>query len=197
MMRNAPALVEAPSLEPVSLAEAKAHLRVDTNDDDALIGALITAAVTHLDGWSGILGRALVTQTWQETLSAFPACGLLRLRLAPVQSVEAILYRDAANAERTLSPSLYEGPLADDFGPYVALAANQVWPATYERRDAVTVRYVCGYGDPADVPAPVKQAMLLMIGDWYANRETLTSGTALALPFAANALLAPLRRVCV
>lgn len=197
MMRNAPILVEAPSLEPVTLAEAKAHLRVDTNDEDALIGALITTAVTHLDGWSGILGRALVTQTWQESLSAFPACGLLRLRLAPVQTVEAILYRDAANTERTLSPSLYEGPLADDLGAYVALKSTEVWPATYERRDAVTVRYVCGHGAPADVPAPVRQAMLLMIGDWYANRETPLAGTALALPFAASALLAPLRRVCV
>lgn len=195
MKRNAPSLITAPALEPVTLEEAKAHLRVDGNDEDALIGALITTAVGYLDGWGGILGRALITQTWGETFDSFPRGDVLRLRLAPVQSVTFIKYRDSANAEQTLPTTVYEGPFTDDLGGYVALRENQVWPSTYERRDAVSVQYVCGYGGQFDVPQQVRQAILLMIGDWYANRETFSSRSALEMPFSASALLSPLRRI--
>lgn len=197
MKRNAPSLITAPALEPVTLEEAKAHLRVDGNDEDALIGALITTAVGYLDGWGGILGRALITQTWGETFDGFPRGDVLRLRLAPVQSVTFIKYRDSANAEQTLSTTVYEGPFTDDLGVYVALRENQVWPSTYERRDAVSVQYVCGYGGQFDVPQQVRQAILLMIGDWYANRETFSFRSAVEMPFSASALLSPLRRIGV
>lgn len=194
MKRNAPFLVTPPALEPVTLEEAKAHLRVDGNDEDALIGALISTAASYLDGWGGILGRAIVTQTWGETFDGFPHGVVLRLRLAPVQSVAFVKYRDSANVEQTLATSVYEGPFSDDLGAYVALRENQVWPGTYERRDAVSIQYVCGY---TTVPAQIKQAMLLMIGDWYANRETFVSRTSLEMPFSASALLSPLRRIGV
>lgn len=75
----APVRVTPPAEPPVSLEEAKAHLRVDFGDDDLYVAGLIEAATAHLDGWSGILGRALVTQTWRQDLCGFPRDGVIRL----------------------------------------------------------------------------------------------------------------------
>ena len=199
MRRNAPALVTAPTEEPVTLEEAKAHLRVDESDEDGLIAALISAAVSHIDGWSGILGRCMVTQTWGESFDGFPSGyhgNKLRLRLDPNLSITWIKYSDSANVEQTLSQTVYEGPFVDDIGPYVALRENQVWPSTYERYDAVTVRYTVGYRAAAQVPHAIRQAILLLVGHWYYSREAVVLSKAPAeLPFAVSALLAPYRRL--
>lgn len=98
-----PVLTDVPALRPVSLAEAKAHLRVDFSDDDTLISALIDAATAHIDGYTGILARALVTQTWRQDFCDWPGDRVLRLPLAPVASVESVKYFDAANVETTVS----------------------------------------------------------------------------------------------
>lgn len=199
MHRNAPTLVTAPTEEPVSLEEAKAHLREDSTDEDGLVSALISAAVGHMDGWSGILGRCMITQTWAESFDGFPSGyhgNKLRFRLSPNLDLAWIKYRDSANVEQTLSTTVYEGPFVDDVGPYVALRENQVWPSTYERYDAVTVQYTVGYGTAAQVPQAIRQAILLLVGHWYYSREAVVlSKTPTELPFAVSALLAPYRRV--
>jgi len=189
-----PARTSPPSALPVSLDEAKAHLRVDTTDEDVLIRALIQSVTEHLDGWAGTLGRCLVEQTWRMSFSAFPSCGLLRLPLAPLASSPAIAvtYFDDANATQTLSSSAYQ-VAEDDLGPLLHLAQSQTWPTTYERVDAVSVSAKFGYGAAADVPASIKAAILLMVGDLYINREAKISNKLVMNPTAAM-LLAPYRR---
>lgn len=191
-----PVRTVAPAVEPVSLVEAKAHLRVDHSDDDTMIASLIAASAAHLDGWGGILGRALITQTWQQKFPFFPSGLVIGLALAPVQSIDSITYFDGDNAQQTLATSVYT-VLNDELGPFVTLQANQSWPGTYPREDAVTVTYVAGYGDAgSDVPAAIRHAMLLMIGHWYENREGVVVGTNSGkLPLAVEALLVPYRRV--
>ena len=191
----APVRVTAPAEAPISLAQAKAHLRIDYEDDDLYIAALIDAATGHLDGWSGLLGRALVTQTWRQDFPSLPADGKFRLPLAPVAAVSSITYLDAEGAVQTLDPAAYTLPVADGLGPYVRLVAAP--PATARRDDAVSVTFTAGYGPPADVPAAIRHALLLLVGHWYAAREAASAVAMTELPLGVSALLAPFRRLSV
>lgn len=185
-----PVLVTAPSVSPITLTEAKTHLRVDHSDEDTLIQGLIDAAVSHLDGSAGVLGRAMVTQTWQLDFDAFYP--KMRLRPGNLLGITSISYFDNDNATQALSASIYSA-FTDEIGPYVEEAPDQSWPSTYTRADAVRVTWTAGYGaTAASVPAAIRAAMLLMIGHWYANRETVNVGNITSeMPFAAAALLAP------
>lgn len=184
--------VVAPASAPVTLAEAKAHLRVTASTEDTLIGALVEAATQHLDGWQGILGRALVQQSWELTLDAFPADEeAIRIPLPPVSSVVSVTYLDAAGAQQTMPPGDY---VVDTLSPdaWITLAAGETWPDTLDRINAVTVRFVTGYGAAADVPAPIRAAILLIIGDLYANREGQSDRAITVNPTVDN-LLRPYR----
>jgi uncharacterized phiE125 gp8 family phage protein len=190
----APVRTVAPTENPVTLTEAKAHLRVDHADEDTLITALIAAATDHLDGYTGILGRALVTQTWRQDFEGFAP--KLRLALRPVASVTSVTYFDGDNTSQTLSASIY-GLFEDGAGPYIALDPDQTWPGSYRRVDGVSVTYVAGQAVAA-VPQAIKHAILLTVGHWYANREAVSVGsTVAALPLGVDALIAPYRRVGV
>lgn len=192
----APVRVTPPAEPPVSLEEAKAHLRVDFGDDDFYVAALIEAATTHIDGWSGILGRALVTQTWRQDLCGFPWDGVIRLPLAPVQAVTEISYRNEAGTNLILDPGVTTDVRADALGPFVRLRDGQSWPATARGDDAVSVVFTAGYGAPAAVPQAIRHAILLLVGHWHANREPVNIGNITSsLDFSVAALLAPFRRV--
>jgi uncharacterized phiE125 gp8 family phage protein len=188
-----PVCTSAPATNPVTLTEAKSHCRVDHTDDDTLIGLLISAATAHLDGYAGVLGRALVTQTWRQDLESFS--DPLRLALGPVASITSVTYYDADNAVQTLAGTVY-GLFSDEFGAYLALKPDQTFPSVYSRRDAISVTYVAGVADSA-VPAPIKHAILLMVGHWYANREAVAPGQMYDVPMAVDALIRPYRRVGV
>ena len=183
----------APAATPVSLAEVKDHLRVEHNEDDALITLYLGAAVAHLDGDEGILGRALVTQTWDQTIDDFPHGDDLALMLAGVQSVTSITYRDMSGATQTFPAESYM--LRHRHGlTWVHLKDDYTWPETDDEPGAVTVRFVAGYGDAAAVPAALKAAMLLHVGHMYENREPVIIGQSVAsLPMAYDALVAPYR----
>mgnify|MGYP003649325872 CR=1 FL=1 len=187
-MRLAPVRTAAPSLEPVTLAEVKTHLRVDHTDEDDYIAALISAAIEQLEGHVGILGgRALVNQSWRQDFGGFAAD--LRLSLSPLVSVTSVTYYDADNAQQTLAASVYQA-FDDALGPYLATAPGESWPSAYGRVDAVSVTFVAGYGaTAASVPAPIRAAIMLAVGNWYDER-----GGALDMPPAAIALVRPYRR---
>jgi uncharacterized phiE125 gp8 family phage protein len=192
----APVRVIPPAELPVSLEEAKAHLRIDFGDDDFYVAGLIEAATAHLDGWSGILGRALVTQTWRQDLCGFPCDGVIRLPLAPVQAVTAITYRDEVGADMTLDPGVTTEVMTDALGPFVRLRGGQSWPATAQGDDAVSVVFTAGYGASSAVPQAIRHAILLLVGHWHATREPVNIGNITSnLDFAVTALLAPFRRV--
>jgi uncharacterized phiE125 gp8 family phage protein len=156
-------LVTPPVAAPVSLAEARAWLRVDHDAEDELIASLITAATAALDGRTGFLGRCLEPQTWELSLDRFPEAEI-QLALGPVASVEAITFTDPDGVEGTVSADAYT---LDNTPTFVGWAVPSApWPATMETVNAVRVRFVAGTG----TPEPVKQALLDMIAAKYDER---------------------------
>lgn len=184
----APVQTVAPATTPVTLAEAKAHLRVPGGNEDTLIAALIDAAVSHLDGWYGILGRCIVTQTWRQDMADFPTD--FRLPFPNVQSV-VIAYSDTANADQTYSSANYHLVNAPGAGQ-ILLDATASWPSVYDKPNAVRVTMVCGF---TTVPSALKHAILLHVGAMYENRASATE--VALMPFAYDALVRPFRVVGV
>ena len=186
-------LITAPAAEPVSTSEAKSHLRVDTTADDTYIGTLITVARQNVESH---LRRALISQTWEVVLDAFPA-GVIRLPKPPLASVTSIKYTDDEGVEATYSSANYVVDTDTEPGR-VVLKSGQTWPAvTLAAANGVRVRYVAGYGAAgSNVPQAIRQAILLVIGSLYENREDVlvAQGVSIGvLPFGVVALLAPYR----
>lgn len=185
-------LKTAPAAEPVSLTEAKLHLRVDTDctDDDNLITALIAAAREMAENYTG---RAFISQTWELTLDNFPV-GCIELRPAPLATITSITYQDGDGVVTTLSTSIYE---ADTYST-PGRACNKwalSWPTAREIQNSILVTYTTGYGaTSAAVPGPIKAAILLTIGHLYEHRESVVVGvTAQDMPHGAEYLLNPYR----
>jgi uncharacterized phiE125 gp8 family phage protein len=191
----APVRTAQPSTQVVELAALKQHLRVEYADDATLITLIRDAAVAHLDGWSGILGRCLINQTWEQSFPGVPSDALLRLPFPDV-SAATVTYVDEAGTAQTLSASLYR--LGNDaLGGFLMLDDAASWPATDERPAAVTVSFTAGYGATADaVPASIRAAILLIAGSLWLNRETTVSEKIRDNPTLAM-LLAPHRRVAL
>ncbi|MET0154747.1 MAG: head-tail connector protein [Rickettsiales bacterium] len=160
---------------------------INTTEDPYLLALIATARAMA----EAILSRKLVTQTLELTLDGFP-CGAIGLRRPPVQSVESVAYIDANGTERTLSPDIYDVSLHREI-PEIRLKDGEAWPETANAPECVTVRFVAGYGDsPADVPYPIRQAILLVVGHLYENREDVSFGAQAAeLPKGAGHLLSP------
>lgn len=174
-----PERVTAPAALPVSLERVKAHCRVDHSEEDDLLTDLIGAATDHLDGWSGVLRRCLVSQAWSVSFDEF--ADVMRLPF-PALTIESVTSLNAAGDETTASPSGY-ALRRDTLGSFVERLTSAIWPAVSNERQAVTVTFVAGYGDADDVPKAIQSALLLMIGDLYANRETAVIGlSASAIP---------------
>jgi uncharacterized phiE125 gp8 family phage protein len=194
-------LVTPPAAEPVSLADARLHLRLDatggppaTHPDDALVTSLLAVARKYLDGRDGVLGRALITQTWRLDLPAFPAWDApLRLPLPPLQSVTSIAYVDHVGVVQTLDPALYETVTGDWGAGIVRPVYGTGWPSARAQSDAVRITFVAGYGTTgAAVPEPLLHAMKLHIGVLYENREAAAAAANMAaVPLAYDALVTP------
>lgn len=178
------------TVEPVTLAEAKAHLNVFESSRDAYITALITAARTTAEGK---LQRSLIDTTWELTLDAFPCA--IPLRMPRVLSVTSVKYLDAAGVLQTLSPAAYYVDDRSEPG-WIVPAYGTTWPTTFDQVNAVTVTFRAGFGTAAsDVPQPIKQWILLMVGSMFENRETevATPGIVVAELGFAERLLDPYR----
>lgn len=206
-------LITPPTDEPFTIAEAKAHLRAPAGtDEDDLIGALIAAARTRVEE---DIQRALITQTWELTRDWFdapsviasstttqPAATAIALPYSPVNALKFISYVDSNGATQYLhdelgSPTLTGNVVLDTHSipARVAPIAGGSWPATATRINAVTIRYEAGYGANGDaVPAPIRQAILMLLGHWYENREAINIGNISSeLPLAAQWMLEPYR----
>lgn len=188
-------LVDGPDVPLLTTAEAKEHLRVDHTVDDDLIDAYVQAATDMVDAQWGELGRALVTQRWQLTLSTFPASGVIILPVPPVQQVTGITYYDTDDAEQTLAADIYRLTTNDEYARLDKVAGAS-WPATYDRADAVAVQYDAGYGDAAsDVPEGIRLAVRLMVAHWYENRAAVAEQSMTALPLGIRSILQKYRVV--
>ena len=184
-----PEVTVAPTTQPLSLDTAKAHLRVDDSDSDALISAYVASAGAFAEQ---VTGLRLATQTLKLRAWGFEDC-TFRLPAAPIQSISSITYLDQTGATQTLDASIYVTDL-NGIHPTISRAYNKTWPAHLVQMGSVTITVVCGYADGA-VPTPIKQTMLLMVGDWFKNRETSEEGRVTATEMVAvDALLANFRR---
>jgi uncharacterized phiE125 gp8 family phage protein len=199
-------IVSPPSEEPVSLAEAKLHLRVDVDDDDTLIGSLIIAARQAAET---LTGRQLVNARWKLVLDAFPGPAVMSTRhdatvsfpshaivlsKCPVQSVVGIQYLDMNGSIQTLSPADYVVDAACE-PARIAPVFGKTWPPTLPQIGSVTLMFDAGYGTAAAVPAGIKSWIKLRVGSLYAHREemsVLMRGRIDPLPFV-DGLLDPYR----
>ncbi len=203
---HSPVLVTPPAITPVSLDEAKVQLAVDHTEHDALITGYIEAATGHLDGWTGILGRCLVAQTWRQDFDSFSGC--LRLPLAPALGITSVVATDAEGTEATIPDTAYS-LLTDALGPFVRLNSSFVAPSSLADTAGVSVTFTAGYANipevPADgetpaipasstVPAALKAAILIHVRMMY-DAYRLGKDAGPIPTTAMDALVTPYRRV--
>jgi uncharacterized phiE125 gp8 family phage protein len=170
-------LLSPPASEPVTLAEAKAHLKLDTDADDALVASLIVAARARAE-WH--TGRAFVTQGWMLRLDAWPPDGIATIPLPPLAAVSEIAATSPDGVRTVLAD--YR---VDTAGNRVVVARR---PMHLRRHDCLEIAFTAGYGAASAVPAPVRQAILETVAGLYAHR-----GDDEIVPCGAQALLAPYR----
>ena len=167
-------LVTPPTEEPVTLAEIKDHLRVSGTAEDSLLTlyAQMAREAVEEETW-----RALMPQTWTLYLAGWPADGIIELPRPPLDSVTSIKYTDEDGVEATLAASNYRVDTAREPGR-VVLAPNGEWPSdVLDSVNGVAVTFVAGYADASAVPPMAKAAILLQIGEIYANREAVIVGS--------------------
>lgn len=183
-----PFLTTPPTVEPLSLAEAKAWLRLDTADEDATVSALIVAARSLVERSAR---RLLMRQEWRIPLDAWPADGVLPLPLAPVSAISAIR---VLAADGTPSPVASTAYRLEGFRDPPLLVITGAVPTPGRPRDGIEIDVICGFSDdPAAVPEPLRHAVRLLVARWFEHRgDTLSD--ALALPPDIALLLSPYRR---
>lgn len=176
----------APAEEPITLAEAKSHIRVDIAEDDLDIILLTKAARLHSEMFTR---RSFVTTTWKMTLDYFPHHGIIRMPRPPLASVTSIKYVDTDGTQQTLAASEYAVDTQSEPGR-ITEAFGVSWPSTRVEANAVEIVFVAGFGLAVDVPEDIKHAIKLLVGHWYENREDVTiNAFPRRLPMAAESLL--------
>jgi uncharacterized phiE125 gp8 family phage protein len=207
-------LITPPAAEPVTLAQAKVHLKLDFDDEDDYVGALIIAAREYAEK---VTRRAFFNQTWIRTLDFFPIYNAVDRTHLPsdlaswpyptwywdkltidlphprLVSVTSITYVDSNGEDQTLPTESYSVDAGSTPGR-ITPAPGIIWPFTsMNRPGSVKITYVAGsYGDGTETntcPQTIVQAMLLLIGHWYSNREAVSALTMKTVPTAADALL--------
>jgi uncharacterized phiE125 gp8 family phage protein len=181
-------LLTAPAVEPLSLAEAKAFLRVETADDDAVVTALIAGARIHIEAQTR---RALITESWRLAFDCWPADGRLSVGPAPLQTLTAARVFDMNNVAQAVDTAAF----VPDKGASALIFAPWALPAPGRAQAGIALDVTVGYGDAAsDVPEPLRQAMRILVAHWYENRGLVTTGANYsALPSTVAALIAPYR----
>jgi uncharacterized phiE125 gp8 family phage protein len=186
-------LTTGPAIEPVALAEAKAHLRVDGSAEDTLIASLIITSRLHIEA---ALGLALITQSWSTFLDAWPPGSQLALPLRPVQSIAAVKLYAADESVATVPADTYQ---LDGAAVPARLVrrGSLTWPKPSRAANGIEIAFVAGFGDTAaDVPAPLRQAILLLVAHWHEHREPIAIGApGVPVPPMVADLLQPYRRI--
>jgi uncharacterized phiE125 gp8 family phage protein len=186
-------LTSGPSVEPVSLADAKAHARVDSDAEDTLISSLILAARLHIER---CLDLALISQSWSLYLDRWPDGAFVELPLAPLISVDAVRLYGPTGSSAALDPGLF---IIDSASrrPRLARQDGQSWPLPGRGVNGVEIAFTAGYGQAEDdVPAPVRLAIRMLVAHWYEAREPVLLGEqADPVPASVASLIAPYRSI--
>lgn len=171
--------ITAPTTLAVTLADVVAQVKLNVGDDDALITSMLWSAMFLAEKETG---RALMTQTWELTLDAFPDA--IELTRVPVQSIASFTYVDKNGATQNLTGSTYVLDTADGYGTaYLVPAYATSWPTTRDQINAVKLQYVAGYADAASVPEPIKQWMRAMVAAMYKDREAYSDAKSYKLEY--------------
>lgn len=181
-----------PAEIPLTLAEAKTHLRITWDDQDEEVAAFIAAATRHVEHYTG---RALISQGWEKRLDAFPLRSTaIELARPPVTAADAVRYLDPeSGALLTLDPQCYELDAQTETA-WLVPAYGFVWPLARAHINAVRIEFTCGYLAPGVVPEDIKQALKLLVGHFSENREAVVVGNIVSeLPLAVTMLLDPYR----
>ncbi len=183
-----PVLLTGPAIEPVSLAEAKAWMRVETSDDDQLISALVTAARLVIEASARLL---LVQQSWRLVCDEWPSRKTLAIGLAPFRSLQAVRLRGLSDEEIIIAASTY----VLDPSPRAARISFLSQPEAPVRPVAgIEIDVSVGFGDLAeDVPEPLRRAILMLALRWYERRGD-EARDAMELPPDIAVLVAPFKR---
>lgn len=182
-------LLAGPAEEPVSLAEAKAFLKVDDNAEDGLITTLIGAARLHVES---VTGRALLAQSWRIVLDHWPESGVVKLPVAPLISVTAIAASDDYGASHDIGLGQFRSEPDRLIVPRTVIGM----PLTREQ-GGIEIDYVAGFGsEPEDVPADLRRALLGLVAHWHEHRDAvLIAGSGSVVPSGFDRALAGYKRV--
>ncbi len=185
-----PVLITGPGIEPVSLNEAKAWLRLDSVDEDALVTALITAARLTVEATSR---RVLINQTWRLVMDYWPVSGIVKVQLSPFKAILAARSCDIYGNATPYDPAGFIVDKASE--PARIMASNNIAPVTGRPFAGIELDVQLGYGaNASDVPQPLRQAILLLVALWFENRGDGIGGAGEPLPPAIKALIAPFKR---
>lgn len=206
-------VVTPPAAQPLTIDQAKAHLRIDTDADDDYVTDLISLARECVEDWTG---RALLTTTYRMSMDRFPllpnsqyspgnpsvltpvvnnvwpldaSAWAITLPRSPLISIASINYTATNGSTQTMDPSTY---MVDSDGepPRIAPLAGAFWPPVMWQPDSVQITFTAGYASPSAVPAGLRHAMRLLMGHWYENREAAAPMKLEQAPFGLAALLA-------
>ena len=179
-------LLSPPAGEPVTLTEAKTHLRIDHGEEDALIAGVLVAATRAAEARAGL---AFLSQQWRFALDAAPQT--VALPIAPCASIDAVSVIDADGAAQAVDPPLYDAAP----GAPGRVRRKGIWPAPGPRLDGVRIDFTAGYADAASVPAALKQAVMTLAAHFYETRSATREERFYTVPQSVDALIAPYRRV--
>lgn len=180
-------LLAPPVVEPISLAEAKDFLRVETADEDPLIAALIAAGRIHVERQSGI---ALIAQSWRLVLDCWPEAGRIAVRPVPLKALAAARVFDFDGEARAVDLQAF----VVDASTSTLAFIPWILPMPTRIAAGIELDVIAGFGDTAaDVPEPLRQAVRLLVAHWYENRAGIAGAEGPPLPAGAAALIAPYR----
>jgi uncharacterized phiE125 gp8 family phage protein len=178
-------LTTPPAAEPLSLSEAKAHLRITHNDDDTYISTLIISARRMLEARFGL---ALLAQSWSIFADSWPDDGMFRLPLHPILSINDLRVFGDDDVAATIDAAHYYLDSASR-PARLSLRRGRIFPPPGRRVNGLEIRLQAGF---AAVPQDIKQALLITIADWFGHRGDEQGFT---LPSAAVELLQTYRPV--
>ena len=185
-------LTAPPAIEPVTVEEAKAYLRIDHGHEDAVLASLITASRLHIET---ALNLALVSQRWLWQFDRWPKSYIVELPLRPVQSIESVRVKIDDDRETLLSSDYYILECTNQSAQLISQSG--IWPQPSVPRGGIEIEFIAGFGEASElVPAPIRQALLMLVAHWYENREPVSVGqSASQIPDTVSALLMPYRKV--